>query len=469
MKARTLFSLSSLTVVAALAVLEPVGLKRGNGYAIEAKATGDDVCAGSEGLAGFVHLDRRDRHIFFWAFESRNDPATDPVVLWMTGGPGGSSTGIGGLVELGPCLVRDANSTISNPNAWNNNATVLFVDQPANVGYSYSSVNVTGVDEATDDMHLFLRVFFATYPQLQDRPFYIAGESFGGTWVPRLAERILDRETSGLSQVVASTTSTSSVFAPIQLRGVLLGNTQVEQADQWKGFYDTGCTGAQPLFNATACTHIQLQAARCESLLPVCDRMHYDQALCAAVLQYCREESVFFIVEAGLNPYDFRRTCDPERFPNCYQSLVDAEIYMSSERVRRGLGLSIHSDDRPFVLENYELSVAFTQNGDVGTSTSDAVRYLLDKDIPVLIYVGNKDWFCNAAGTRYWVNNMPWHGLAPFRAAPEQPWYYDGQQAGWSKSYKNLKFVEVFDAGHMVPMDKGAEAVAMVNDFLFSQ
>ena len=45
---------------------------------------------------------KKDIHIHYWLSESERDPASDPVVFWMNGGPGGSSL-IGGLTENGPC------------------------------------------------------------------------------------------------------------------------------------------------------------------------------------------------------------------------------------------------------------------------------------------------------------------------------------------------------------------------------
>jgi len=88
----------------------------------------------------------QDKHIFFWAFESQNDPETDPVILWMNGyvlvllgmvilldlklssGPGCSSIGSGMLMELGPCRIKNSTATIENPWAWNKNATIVFVE-----------------------------------------------------------------------------------------------------------------------------------------------------------------------------------------------------------------------------------------------------------------------------------------------------------------------------------------------------
>eukprot|EP01044_Picomonas_judraskeda_P013466 COSAG03_NODE_2038_length_3197_cov_5.678825_4_plen_141_part_00 len=50
---------------------------------------------------------KKDIHIHYWLSESESSPATDPVVFWMNGGPGGSSL-IGGLTENGTAAADTA-------------------------------------------------------------------------------------------------------------------------------------------------------------------------------------------------------------------------------------------------------------------------------------------------------------------------------------------------------------------------
>jgi carboxypeptidase C (cathepsin A) len=49
---------------------------------------------------------------------------------------------------------------------------------------------------------------------------------------------------------------------------------------------------------------------------------------------------------------------------------------------------------------------------------------------------------------------MAWAGAAEFAAAPLTAWSVDGRVAGEARAARGLTFLNVHDAGHMVPMDQ---------------
>jgi cathepsin A (carboxypeptidase C) len=98
-------------------------------HSVRIKRTKKDWC--DPGVASYTgYIDTTGaRHIFFYFFESRNNPDTDNVILWTNGGPGCSSS-LGLFMELGPCRVVDNTTTKYHPQSWNEKANVFFIDQP---------------------------------------------------------------------------------------------------------------------------------------------------------------------------------------------------------------------------------------------------------------------------------------------------------------------------------------------------
>ena len=151
-------------------------------HSIRIREQQDDTICNAHSKQHTGWLDVGSKHIFFWYFESQNKPSEDPLLLWLTGGPGGSGM-LGLMGELGPCMINEhGNGTVYNEYGWSKNANIIFVDQPAGVGFSYVDEGIPLAATsftAAEDMHHFLQLFTSdVFPNLSGREFHITGESY---------------------------------------------------------------------------------------------------------------------------------------------------------------------------------------------------------------------------------------------------------------------------------------------------
>ncbi len=98
--------------------------------------------------------------------------------------------------EFGPWRPVANGSLVNNPYSWSKLASLVFLEQPVGVGFSYG----TDADEldsfndfrAAQDNLLAIRAFFKRFPERASSPFYLASESYGGHYIPQWTLQVLD-------------------------------------------------------------------------------------------------------------------------------------------------------------------------------------------------------------------------------------------------------------------------------------
>jgi len=401
------------------------------------------------------YIDIEARHLFFYFFESRSDPDKDDVIFWTNGGPGCSSS-LGVFMEIGPCRVLDSNGPQFHPESWNSNANIFFVDQPIGVGFSYAEYGETvgTTEEAAKDIAAFVAIFFEHFSKFKGRAFHMAGESYGGRYIPVFAAEVYDQNKRLVDEGLT----------PINLTSIMIGNGFTDFYTMLTSYYDMACTpvSVPPILDIGSCVRMKQTLPRCQKLLRTSCIDSYDAINCEAAAQFCGSELSGPFFALGKNPYDIRKDCEgdsPETL--CYPVIEHISSYLDRPSVRSQLGVD------PYLTSNFsscswDVSEAFAQNLDEFRPTQYYIAALLDRGVKALIYVGKYDWICNFVGNEQWTLALEWSGKEDFVKQGLREWIVNGKTAGMTRSAKGLTFATIDGAGHMVPYDKPKESLELV-------
>ncbi|KAJ7627649.1 serine carboxypeptidase [Mycena polygramma] len=412
--------------------------------------------------SGYFNI-AKDKHMFFWFFESRSSPSTDPLVLWMNGGAGDSSaTGL--LFELGPCsIAAEGRTTKPNPHSWTNQASIIFLDQPVDVGFSYSDpgASVKNSADAAKDVYAFLQLFFEQFPEYSKLPFHVAGESFGGIWGPNVAS-VIWRANQALA------VSTNPKATRINLASVILANGITDPYIQIPSIVDYACTGPYPVYNdpeGPECKELRSSIPTCKLLIKICNLYNTDFT-CGHASRYCRSRLFEPSMKSDLNWYDLRKKCDAgERPEHCYKRTAWVETWMNNPKVKAALGVD---PDRSFRSFNMDMNREFNLRGEGVHNAAKLLPELINDGVRLLVYAGKADMMANYMGNELWVENLDTKFKSQFSAAEGVPWSVPDSKeiagqvrsaGGGEGSGGNITFVTVFEAGHMVAHDQPAAAL----------
>jgi carboxypeptidase C (cathepsin A) len=382
--------------------------------------------------SGYVNVTAND-YLFYWFAEAQPGASSDaPLVVWSNGGPGCSAME-GMTTEHGPLVlygVKEDGKLFSgklskNPNSWNQNAHVLYVDQPRYVGFSCGTGPFTTSSiEAGRDMVVFLRGWRLLFPEHAHREVVLATESYGGHYVPAWSTAILEYNEAGASD-------------PIRLAGLIIGNGIVNDTIQGHSF---------PTF------------ARRQGLIPSNNNTALQSSmeardLMARYLGYQPNYYDYRLIEkecCGCSSYDYKQWAN----------------WLLRKDVTEALNVCGDSGAKAFgncaagciSMPDFDKDDTFDYSGAIG--------YALRKGIRVTFYYGMQDTACNYVGGYDMAAALPWPGASDFANAPFEDLLIGGAPSGKIKSAGGLTWMQVEGAGHMVPINNPAAASVAIGTLI---
>ncbi|KAL6650242.1 hypothetical protein ACP70R_009167 [Stipagrostis hirtigluma subsp. patula] len=416
-------------------------------------------------LWGYTNI-RPKAHLFWWYLRSPqrvSSPAKAwPTILCLPGSLGVSAVGRGNFQEIGPL---DVNLKPRNW-TWLQMADLLFVDNPVGVGYSYvddpSALAKTDLQAAMDVTEL-LKVVVKEIPELQGSPLYLVGEFYGG----KLAAMI--------GTLVARAIHAGTLH--LKLGGVALG-------DSWISPDDFALSYAQLLHDVSRLNDNAVGEAN-KMAATVKEQMLAGQFAAARktwtdLLSFIDSisDSVNmenFLLDTGMNPVfvDDSRTSSPS-LRSTQLIYISSQAPVSATNSISGIMNGVIKKKLKIIPKDLTWQEASIQVYDALANNFmkpaiNEVDELLSYGVNVTVYNGQLDVICSTIGAEAWVKKLKWQDMKAFLSLSRQPLYYcdppnycSRQIKSYIRSYKNLQFYWVLNAGQFVPIDQPYVAFKMM-------
>jgi len=398
-------------------------------------------------------------HYLFVESEEIGDGKQEkPLIYWSNGGPGASSM-YGFLTELGPLLLSDDSlrttdykatgipTLLYNPNSFTRLGSVLIIDQPAPVGFSYcendveshSCGGIAWTDELTSaNTYLALQSFYDKFPcQSKSQELYLVGESYAGVYIPTLARRIVQDTNSGIN-LKGFAVGDGCLGTKTGLCGEL---SSAEFTYFWQILFMAG--------------HHQIPLSDYSHVMKACQ--HYTEAhflttdsdddeTCKAALSKVKKELGGFYAYALYDDCTYRNGLQLKGALNDYPCGGGEvlEDYLKLDVVHEALNVKSVF----FEVDNAEGDFDYTP------TEPDLTGFYkeINGQLKVLVYNGDTDPAITSFAAQNWTSHLGFVETQHWR-----PWTVDHCQrmGGYVTRYQgSFDFLTIRGAGHMVPTMK---------------
>lgn len=395
---------------------------------------------------GYFTVNKKyNSNLFFWfvpALMANRDDA--PVLLWLQGGPGGTSL-FGLFVEHGPYVVYENMTVGSRDYAWTSGYSVLYIDNPVGTGFSFTDDDrgfAQNQDDVGRDLYNALTQFFQMFPEYQDNEFYATGESYAGKYVP------------AVSYYIHKNNPTAKI--KINFKGMAIGDGLCDPELMLGGYgeflYQTGMIDERQKEYVNQQTDLGVKLIQEQKWVDAFKV--FDKLLNGDVDPY---PSFFQNATGCTNYFNYMMCQEPE----------DQEyfgMFVTQPLVRR----AIHVGNLTFH-DGSEVEKHLLQ--DVMKSIKPWLGVLMD-NYRVLIYSGQLDVIVAAPLTERFLPTVNWTGAAEYKKVPRFPWKLqpsDTEVAGYVRQVGEFFQVIIRGGGHILPYDQPARSFDMIDRFLSTQ